>query len=146
MLANRLTLHERASLRLKLRLRLPIAPAHRRAPILGLLERDALPRAGRAGGVRRPDGRARELERVRVARADEGEPVRDELRGERLVRGALRLEHRRAVRARGRAEEHHPVLRRVRRRVRVRGRHGLVVAVGEGLVALRRGYADDLPL
>ena len=105
----RLARNKRAPTALKLRLLLRDAPARAIRP--RLLQHDALPPLR---GVRRPHGRSREPERVRVARAHEREPVRDELRRERVVaRRHGRLERRGPVEARARAAEHHPVLRRV---------------------------------
>ena len=142
LLVNCLARNESASARLQLRLLLRDAPAYASIVRLRLLQHNAfLP----LHGIRRPLRRPVKLERVRVARAHEREPVRDELLRERLVQGGLGLERRRPVEARARPAEHHPVLGRVVHLwigggLRARA---LVVAVRERLALLRRGEPDD---
>ena len=137
---NCLAGNESASARLQLRLLLRNASADASVVRLWLLQHDAvLP----LHSVRRPLRRPVKLERTRIARAHEREPVRNELFSERLIQGRLGLERRRPIEARARPAEHHPVLGRVGNGGRVRSRDGLVVAVRERLALLRRGEPDD---
>ena len=91
LLLHHLACHKLTARSLSLRFRFYIAAA---GVWRALLQRDALTTGAR---VRWPDGRPRQLEGVRIARADEGEPIRDEFFRERGLSGRHRRKRRRSV-------------------------------------------------